>query len=108
MGDMYRNPVDGKVRSREAWERIFEFSGIAWEDVVLEAVPDDPEATVMMMNTPTGSVDTLQNWRADWQACTVDTGEPWEEWSVGLVRVIPDGLGGWIQFHELEEADHAE
>lgn len=50
--EKYRNPLDGTVRSRRQWEAIFEFSGIEWADVVLEPVPDDPEAAETTEKAP--------------------------------------------------------
>lgn len=54
-------------------------------------------ATTMMMNPATGSVATLSEWLEDF-----DTLSP-EEWggetfeSAGLIEVVPDGSGGWIE-----------
>lgn len=39
----YRNPLDGTIRSREAWERVLQFSGLAWADVDLVPVDANPE-----------------------------------------------------------------
>lgn len=53
-----------------------------------------------LMNINTGSVDTYDNWKAEWETaikndCTVLS---WEDWSRDLVEVIKDDTGNWVEF----------
>ena len=51
----------------------------------------------MLMNPATGSVATLEEWKADFESMTAEEwgGETFE--SAGLVEVVQDENGDWIE-----------
>lgn len=55
------------------------------------------ESTRYFMNPATGSVATLEEWNADFESMTAEEwgGETFE--SAGLVEVVQDENGDWIE-----------
>lgn len=53
------------------------------------------------LNIATGSVDTLENWRADYDARNIEFEHSvsWKEWQVGLVEVERID-GEWVEVTE--------
>lgn len=53
----------------------------------------------MLMNKHTGSVDTLEAWKADYETAVKsgDTDLTWAEWSKDLVEVKKDEAGDWVE-----------
>lgn len=63
-------------------------------------------ATTMMMNPATGSVATLSEWLEDFASLTPEEwgGESFED--AGLIEVVPDGSGGWIEASSFYTAEY--